>query len=123
MIVSDTRYGRTKARKHAQTLADRSGKRVHLQLDRRADGKLEVLAQSDRIVLWSAPFTTFYPATTKKEVNQMFVAILIHSSSVPPDVFGPFDTEDEARRYVAWHRGNEVWNVSEIVRPGTKTED
>lgn len=65
MIVSATRYGRTKAKRHAQSEANRLGRRVHLQLEPvyGTDGKLEVHVRTDRPYLMGAPFHTFYPET------------------------------------------------------------
>lgn len=47
MIVSDTAYGRRKARRFAQTEANRAGRRVYLQMERRGDGKFAVHVASD----------------------------------------------------------------------------
>lgn len=47
MIVSDTRYGKRKARRFAQAEADRVGWRVYLQMERLASGKFYVHVATD----------------------------------------------------------------------------
>lgn len=63
LTVPASRYGTRKAKLHAQSEANRIGRRVYLQFD--YEGTFAICTR-DRISLPNAPFFTFYPRTIEE---------------------------------------------------------
>lgn len=63
MIVSDTRYGKNKARKAAQDAANKAGRKAYLQMENIGHGRIEVLIATDGRgpIYLGMPWDEIYP--------------------------------------------------------------
>lgn len=51
-------------------------------------------------------------------MSQLTNVVAVEITETGATVFGPFDTEDDARNFIAWNRTAEGnWDVQEIIQP------